>query len=118
MIPAAGIYARVSDANGEIAKLSLRRRHFQPGDNIIGLIDFRDTPKAARICSQFSILLIGVESLPQESSSTYPEERTVQARTQETCYGTDAVSFHIEVPPKITPTFSTPFCKFVYLLDF
>jgi hypothetical protein len=28
----------MSDANGEIAKLSLQRRHVQPGDVIVGMI--------------------------------------------------------------------------------
>jgi hypothetical protein len=35
---ATAFFARMSDANGEIAKLSLQRRHVQPGDVIVGMI--------------------------------------------------------------------------------
>ena len=113
------IYARVSDANGEIAKLSLQRRHFQPGDNIVGLVDFRETPKAARICCQFSVALVSMDSFlapisSKDSSGTTPEDKNVQAQHKETCYGTDAISFNLEVPPNVIPTFSTPFCKFSF----
>ena len=114
------IYARVSDANGEIAKLSLQRRHFQPGENIVGLVDFRETPKAARICCQFSVALVSMDSFlsplssSSKDSSAGPEDRNVQAQHKETCYGTDAISFNLEVPPNVIPTFSTPFCKFSF----
>ena len=87
---------------------------------IKGLVDFRETPKAARICCQFSVALVSMDSFlmspisskKDSSGTSTPEDKNVQAQHKETCYGTDAISFNLEVPPNVIPTFSTPFCKF------
>ena len=117
MVSNSTFYARISDANGEIAKLSLHKRHFQPGDNILGLVDFRDTPKTARICGQFSVSLVANETITKQDdpeSGDDPnvnEDKSVQGRTQETCFGTDTVAFNLPIPLEATPTFATPIRK-------
>ena len=47
--------ARVSDSNGEIAKLFFHKRCLQPGSSIMGSVDFSS---ASRICCQFLVSLI------------------------------------------------------------
>ena len=112
MTSATAFFARVSDANGEIAKLCLQRRHVEPGDTITGQVDFRETPQAARTCCQFSMSLIAVETFsPAQVDKSIPDERTVVAGAHETCIGTDAVSYSITVPENAIPTFSTGACK-------
>ena len=116
MVSNSTFYARISDANGEIAKLSLHRRHFQPGDNILGLVDFRDTPKT-RICGQFSVSLVANETITEQGDPesgddpNVSEDKSVQGRTQETCFGSDTVAFTLPIPLEATPTFATPIRK-------
>jgi hypothetical protein len=82
------------------------------------MIDFRDTPQAARICCQFSVSLIAVETFPHLAvdQESIPDERTVQSTMQETCLGTDAISFNVNVPDLITPSFATGFCKILTII--
>ena len=47
--------ARISDSNGEIAKLFFHKRCLQPGSSIMGSVDFSS---ASRICCQFLVSLI------------------------------------------------------------
>lgn len=119
-------FARISDANGEIAKLSLLRRHIQPGDSVVGLVDFRDTPAAARTCCQLSVSLVAVETFPPATvivdpgkQNTMPSSsRSIYATTCETCFGTDAISFNVCAPETATPTFTTGFFTLSWVLRF
>ena len=47
--------ARISDNNGEIAKLFFHKRCLHPGSSIMGSVDFSS---ASRICCQFLVSLI------------------------------------------------------------
>ena len=104
---------RISDANGEIAKVFIQKRHFQVGDPIIGTIDFRETPKLTRICAKCVVSVVTTETWKNPDS----DMSTVQATFQDICYGTDFVSFSLDIPQNSTPTFSTDFCKFSSLLQ-
>ena len=100
-------YGRISDVNGEIAKVVLHKRHFQVGDPIIGIMDFRGISKSSRICAYFVVSLMAIEYWKNENSSIF----TAHESRHETCLGTDFVSFTLDVPKSSTPTFSTHFCK-------
>ena len=93
------IHARISDGNGEIAKISLPKSQFQPGNSIIGLVDFQGAPSGSRICCQLIISLVSVEK------SDSNQHRIVHKIEQENCFGTDALSFSIEVPHNATTSF-------------
>ena len=75
--------ARISDANGEIAKLILQKRYLQPGSSIMGFVDFRSAPSASRTCCQFMVSLISKEKLPNSNSMLEP----LAARLQDFCRG-------------------------------
>ena len=104
-------FGRISDANGEIAKVVIRKRHFKVGEPIIGILDFRETPKLARICARFVVSLATTETWKNQEDSE-KDVSTVQATFQDICYGTDFVSFTLDVPQNSTPSFSTEFCKY------
>ena len=100
-------FGRISDANGEIAKIYIRKRHFRVGEPIVGILDFRETPKMSRICAKFVVSLATIETWKNQEDS---DVSTVQATFQDICYGTDLVSFTLDVPQNSTPSFSTEFC--------
>ena len=102
-------FGRISDANGEIAKVYIRKRHFRVGEPIVGILDFRETPKMSRICAKFAVSLATTETWKNQEDS---DVSTVQATFQDVCYGTDLVSFTLDVPQNSTPSFSTEFCKY------
>ena len=102
-------FGRISDANGEIAKVYIRKRHFRVGEPIVGILDFRETPKMSRICAKFVVSLATTETWKNQEDS---DVSTVQATFQDVCYGTDLVSFTLDVPQNSTPSFSTEFCKY------
>ena len=66
----------------------------------MGFVDFTS---ASRICCQFKVSLISKETLP--NSKEY-EHRMIKASTQENCFGTDMVTFAIQVPSNSIPTFA------------
>jgi len=63
------VLSRVSDVNGEIAKISVHRTRVRPGESIIGTLDFRE---AVVLCTQYCASLIAIEQVPQDAKESPP----------------------------------------------
>jgi hypothetical protein len=106
--------ARISDSNGEIAKLFFHKRCLHPGSSIMGSVDFSS---ASRICCQFLVSLISKETaLPNSAESI--EHRTTQEAKLENCIGTEMVSFAVQVPVNAIPTFANVQVHYEWILKF
>lgn len=107
-----GFQGRISDANGEIGILTLQKCHILAGSSILGHIDFTGAPSKSRICCQFFTALVSVERKDDS------EFTTIQAHTQEMCYGTDAVAFTLDIPTSANCSFNNQFVEFSWKLKF
>ena len=101
------IFTRISDPNGEIAKLNLMRSEVRPGESVYGLLDFRD---GVATCTEFCVSLLALESVAKPVSAGKPDERVVHASCCEVVLGMDTTSFELHVPETVAPTFKTSIC--------
>jgi hypothetical protein len=62
-----------------------------------------------RVCAQFAISLVGVESLKKEEVDS--DVQVIHATSAETCIGKELMGFQLRPADCITPNFKTEFCN-------
>lgn len=107
------VFARISDSNGEIAKLLMMRTDVKPGDILCGFLDFRS---GNSVCTEYCVKLVAIEEVPEgivpkmdkkKPNKSHFVESNYYGTVSEVVLGLDTTSFDMAIPPLATPTFSS-----------
>ncbi|TRY67337.1 hypothetical protein TCAL_15840, partial [Tigriopus californicus] len=118
------VFARISDSNGEIAKMLLIRTDVKPGDILCGFLDFRS---GTSVCTEYCVKLVAIEEVPDGIAPQMNKKKPNKSKTEESNYygtvsevvlGLDTTSFDMAIPPLATPTFSSNSIRLKWVLRF
>ncbi|CAI4231107.1 unnamed protein product [Auanema sp. JU1783] len=116
----------MTNSDGKVTFLTLFKKVFRLGEEIVGHLDFRD---ADVNCVQYSVDLETVESLPESDRVDEDDEEfemrkssrsktTVLASCQDVCAYTKDSAFRLCIPMHANPTFFTDNVHFKWRLRF
>uniref|UniRef100_A0A1I7XTM5 Arrestin_C domain-containing protein n=1 Tax=Heterorhabditis bacteriophora TaxID=37862 RepID=A0A1I7XTM5_HETBA len=111
MIPKKAHLFSLTNSHGKVTTMTLSKKTFRLGEDIIGFLNFEDTDV---YCIQFSVHLESEERLAEDTIGEDGEIRSegrshtiVHAHDNSVCaYATDD-SFRLSIPLQVTPTFHT-----------
>lgn len=109
----------IAVASGHIAKLSMPRKVFKMGEEIVGSLKFAHDSDIK--CVQYLVTLVAMEevyNLDQGKRILLHKTQNKVAKIHDFVMGFEETSLHLEVPLFITPTFSAPTCSLTWRLHF